>query len=79
MEASMDHIQTFVHPQIIIIDYPSREDNFFVTTLRSKAMYIGKSIIELPSDATQNMMWMTRLDSESLAGRFHYCQHVFSH
>lgn len=68
MEASMDHIQTFVHPQVIIIGNPSREDNFFVTTLRSKAMYIGKSIIELPLDATESMMWITRLDSQSLAG-----------
>lgn len=67
VEASMEHIQTFVHPQVIIIDNPSREDTFFVTTLRSKAMDIGKSIIELPSDATENMMWITRLDSGSLA------------
>ena len=72
VEASMDHIHTFIHPQIIIIDNPSREDSFFVTTLRSKAKYIGKSIIELPSDATESMMWITRLDSGSLAGIFHY-------
>lgn len=79
IEASMEHIQTFVHPQVIIIDNPSREDTFFVTTLRSKAMDIGKSIIELPSDATQNMMWITRLDSGSLAGSFYYPQYVLSH
>lgn len=30
-------------------------------------MDIGKSIIELPLDATENMMWITRLDSGSLA------------
>ena len=74
VEASMDHIQTFVHPQVIIIDNPSREDNFLVSTIRSKAMYMGKSIIELPSDATETMMWLTRLDSGSLAGMFHYAQ-----
>ena len=79
VEASMDYIQTFVHPQVIIIDNPSREDNFFVTTLRSKAMYIGKSIIELPLDATENMMWITRLDSGSLAGMLHYHPYVLSH
>ena len=68
MEASMEHIQTFIHPQVIIIDNPSREDSFLVTTLRIKATDIGKSIIELPSDATETMMWITRLDSGSLAG-----------
>jgi len=66
--ASLEHMQTFIHPQVIIIDYPSREDLFFVTALRSKAVDIGKAIIELPSDAAANMMWMARLDSGSLAG-----------
>ena len=66
--ASMEHIRTFVHPQVILIDNPSREDAFFVNALRSKAMEIGKSLIELPADATENLMWITRLDSSSLAG-----------
>lgn len=78
VEASMEHIQTFIHPQVVIIDSPSREDTFFVTTLRSKAMDIGKSIIELPSDATENMMWITRLDSGSLAGLFYYFQSLLN-
>lgn len=67
VEASMEHIQTFIHPQVIIIDNPSREDAFFVTTLRTKSKDIGKPIIELPLDATENMLWLTRLDSGSLA------------
>ena len=66
--ASMEHIHSFMHPQGIIIDDPSREDRFFITALRSKAMDIGKGIIELPSDAIDSMMWLTRLDSGSLAG-----------
>lgn len=68
VEASLEHIHNFVHPQVIIIDTSNREDMFFVSTTRSKAMDIGKSIIELPLDAMENMMWITRLDSESLAG-----------
>lgn len=79
VEASMEHIQTFVHPQVIIIDNPSREDTFFITTIRSKSMDIGKSVIELPSDATENMMWITRLDSGSLAGLFYYPPYALSH
>ena len=65
--AAMEHIQTFVHPQMIIIDDPTREDGFFVDSIRSKALDLGKSIIELPRDAAETMMWMTRLDSGSLA------------
>ena len=68
--ASMDHFQTFLHPQVVIVDDSSKEDYFFVDSLRSKAMDIGKPIIELPSDAVENMMWITRLDSGSLAGLY---------
>ena len=65
--AGMEHIQTFVHPQVIMIDDPAREDAFFVDALRSKAADLGKGLIELPRDAAETMMWMTRLDSGSLA------------
>ena len=71
--AGLEHIQTFIHPQIIIIDDPSREDDFFVRAVRSKVMDLDKSLIELPKDATKTMMWMTRLDSGSLAGLCHSC------
>ena len=66
--AGMDHVNTFVHPQITIIDDPAREDVFFVNAIRSKMMDLGKALIELPRDAAETMMWMTRLDSASLAG-----------
>ena len=66
--ASMEHIQTFIHPQIIIIDDPSREDKFFVEALRTKVMDMENNMIELPKNAAETMMWMTRLDSGALAG-----------
>ena len=67
--ASMEHIQTLLHPQIIIIDDPTREDDFFVDALRTKVVDMGKGMIELPKDAAETMMWMTRLDSGALAGK----------
>ena len=66
--AGIEHIQTFVHPQVILIDNPSREDLFFINALRTKTMDLGKTVIELPLDAKENVMWITRLDSASLAG-----------
>ena len=71
MTASLEHIHKFMHPQSIIIDDPEREDTYFVAALRSKAMDIGRGIIELPSNAVENMMWLTHLDSGSLAGELH--------
>jgi len=68
--ASLEHIQTFIHPQVIIVDDPGREDDFFTTALRSKAVDMKQSVMELPEDAARNMMWITRLDSAALAGLF---------
>jgi hypothetical protein len=75
--AGMGHIQTFVRPQVILTDDPNREDAFFTKALRSKALEIGKSVIELPTDAATNLMWITRLDSGSLAGVFNTLFSVF--
>lgn len=67
VSAALGYIQTFMHPQVIIIDDASREDGFFTKAIRAKAMEIGRSVIELPKDASENLMWITRLDSGSLA------------
>ncbi|KAL9585079.1 MAG: hypothetical protein Q9212_001743 [Teloschistes hypoglaucus] len=66
--AGLGHIQTFMHPQVVIVDDPSREDGFFTKAMRSKTLELGRSLIELTIDATENSMWITRLDSASLAG-----------
>lgn len=67
--ASLGHLLNYVRPQITITDHADREDRFFTKSVRSKAVQLGKSIIELPMDASENLMWLTRLDSSSLAGK----------
>lgn len=66
--ASLGHIHRFVHPQVIITDDPGKENQFFVKAIRAKAKEIGRAVIELPADAGENLMWITRLDSGSLQG-----------
>ncbi|KAL8665948.1 MAG: hypothetical protein Q9202_001884 [Teloschistes flavicans] len=66
--AALGHIQTFMHPQVVIVDDPSREDGFFTKATRGKTLELGRSLIELTTDAAENLMWITRLDSASLAG-----------
>lgn len=72
VKAGVGHIDRFVTPQALIIDYQGREDAYFISAIRSKALSMGKSLIELPADAEKNMMWITRLDSGSLAGKVLY-------
>ena len=68
VRAGLGHIDKFVMPQALIIDHEGREDTFFINSVRMKALDMGKSLIELPRDAAVNMMWITHLDSGSLAG-----------
>ncbi|KAL9597299.1 MAG: hypothetical protein Q9219_005223 [cf. Caloplaca sp. 3 TL-2023] len=65
--AGLGHIQTFMHPQVVITDHASREDGFFMKAIRTKTSELGKSLIELPTSASESLMWITRLDSGSLA------------
>ncbi|KAL8811761.1 MAG: hypothetical protein Q9223_007460 [Gallowayella weberi] len=65
--AALGHIQTFMHPQVVITDTQSREDAFFTKAIRAKAGELGKPVVELPPDASEKMMWIARLDSGSLA------------
>ncbi|KAL8992946.1 MAG: hypothetical protein Q9169_006716 [Polycauliona sp. 2 TL-2023] len=67
VSAALGHIETFMHPQVVITDVPSREDAFFTNAIRAKAGELGKSVIQLPKDAAEKMMWIARLDSGSLA------------
>ena len=65
--ASLEHIQTFIHPQVVLIDDPKREDSYLSKAIREKALDLSKPLIELPSNAMESLLWITRLDSSSLA------------
>ncbi|KAL9613693.1 MAG: hypothetical protein Q9167_001770 [Letrouitia subvulpina] len=67
VSSGLGYIKTYMHPQVIITDDPDREDAFFTKAIRAKASEISISIIELPSDGVENMRWITRLSSSSLA------------
>ena len=54
--------------QVIIVDNLEEEDGFFARSIRTKVHNLGRTVIELPRGATEDLMWMTRLDSGSLSG-----------
>jgi hypothetical protein len=64
--AGLGHINYYMHPQAIIIDGSGNEDEFFLKGLQMQSNAMGKTLINLPSDAAQNIRWITRLDSISL-------------
>lgn len=66
--AGFNHVNTFVHPQATLIDGSGDEEIFFLRGLRNRASNLGRTVIELPENAEQNLMWTTLLDSASLSG-----------
>lgn len=72
VESALGHIHSFMHPQLYLIDDAASEELFFVKAIRRKAYDTQKSIIELPADAVQRLMWITRLDHRSLQGEARY-------
>jgi hypothetical protein len=67
--AALAHINHFMHPQAVFIDKSEEEDEYFVRAMREKARDLNKPLIELPENSVEDLMWMTRLDSGSLAGK----------
>lgn len=72
VSVGMRHIHTFVHPQVVLTDGTEQEDPVFLKALRTKSREIQVSLIELPQDALEKMMWITRLDSGSLKGMLRF-------
>jgi hypothetical protein len=66
--AGFNHINTFVHPQATLIDGSGEEELFFLKGLRNRASSLGRTVIELPDNSEQYLMWVTLLDSASLSG-----------
>lgn len=68
--AGFNHINTFVHPQATFIDASGEEEPFFMKGLKDRANTLGRTVVELPENAEQSLIWTTMLDSASLSGKF---------
>jgi hypothetical protein len=66
--AALGHLHSFMHPQVFLIDNAASEEVWFIRQVRGTAYDTGKSVIELPANAAQRVMWITRLGYESLKG-----------
>ena len=64
--AALGHIQSFMHPQVYLVGDAGSEEPFFVKAIRRKGYDTERAVIELPRDAVQRLMWITRLDYASL-------------
>ncbi|KAK2626672.1 hypothetical protein QTJ16_003847 [Diplocarpon rosae] len=65
--AALKHINTFIDPHAILIDGSSEEESWFSRGIRDRAASLDRTVIELPDNAEQSLMWITYLDSSSLS------------
>jgi hypothetical protein len=68
--AALGHTNNFMHPQAIIIDNSGAENPYFLTGMRDRSSLLGKTLIYLPPNPEQHLMWIARLDSASLNGMY---------
>ena len=61
-------INNIMNPWVFIVDNLEEEEAFFSKSIRDKAQSLRRPVLELPRDAVENLMWMTRLDCGSLNG-----------
>ena len=67
VSGAMKHVNDFMHPQAIIVDDSSLEDQFFTRAMKKKVKDIRRTLIEIPDGRYEDFLWITKLDSGSLA------------
>ncbi|KAI1749901.1 hypothetical protein F4782DRAFT_285689 [Xylaria castorea] len=60
------HINTYMHPQVIITDSLNDDEAYFTRGLKQHLKTSKTTLIELPRWASKSMSWITKLDSAAL-------------
>lgn len=67
VQSALTHMQSFLHPQVAIVDDAVSEDAFFTAGVRNRTDAFGLPLIEVPQDKSEDYTWLTRLDAGSLS------------
>ncbi|KAI0406186.1 hypothetical protein F4802DRAFT_119817 [Xylaria palmicola] len=60
------HINTYMHPQAIIVDGSNDEESFLTRGINQHVRIYKTTLIELPRLALKSLGWITKLDSAAL-------------
>ncbi|KAF2152564.1 hypothetical protein K461DRAFT_278805, partial [Myriangium duriaei CBS 260.36] len=64
---AMYHVNSWMHPQVMIVDDEGVEDGFFIRGVRGKMRDLNRPVIEIPYGRYNDFRWLTRLSSASLS------------
>ncbi|KAL1656019.1 hypothetical protein SLS61_001583 [Didymella pomorum] len=67
VQSALTHIQSFLHPQVAVVDDEGSEDAFFTAAVRNRTDAFGMPRIEVPVGKSEDYTWLTRLDAGSLS------------
>ncbi|KAI1265592.1 hypothetical protein F5Y18DRAFT_426683 [Xylariaceae sp. FL1019] len=62
----MHHINTYMHPQAMIVDDLAEEDGYFTRGIKRHLITFKTTLIEWPSKAARSLSWIAKLDSAAL-------------
>ncbi|KAF5007462.1 hypothetical protein FDECE_6224 [Fusarium decemcellulare] len=60
-------INTFMHPQAIIVDASNTEEDFFLKAVRDQVTATKSALIELPDKPETRFAWISKLDASALS------------
>ncbi|KAG5983509.1 hypothetical protein E4U43_006268, partial [Claviceps pusilla] len=61
------HINTYMHPQAVILDSTTAEENYFLASARNQILSTPSALIELPNRPEKSLAWISKLDSSALS------------
>ena len=64
--AGLNHMNQYMHPQIVFIDGSTQEDAYFSKAITTKSNALNTPIVSIPDEKLEYLRWATRLDSGSL-------------
>ena len=70
--AALDYLETYIHPQAVIMDGTDDEEATFKEALDRYLKTSELSVINLPHQGAQRLPWIAKLDSASLSGMLNH-------
>ncbi|KAG5939214.1 hypothetical protein E4U53_007856 [Claviceps sorghi] len=65
--AGSDHFGVHMHPQAVIVDSTTAEDDYFLASTRAAILSTPATLVELPNRPSKRLAWMSKLDASSLS------------
>ncbi|RFU74523.1 glycosyltransferase 2 [Trichoderma arundinaceum] len=66
-QSLLDYINIYMHPQAIVVDTSTTEENYFLSGLRDEVRATESTLIELPERSGKRLSWFSKLDASALA------------